>query len=101
MTDVTGGIDGRIGLTLAPATHDFGNGAASRTFGINQSYLGLVLRVKQGQTLPVDEPTALTMSRRSTGMGFISPALWTAVRIKRSRRARPGRPMCRSFRLGL
>lgn len=54
MTDLTGGIDGRIALALAPATHDFGNGAASATFGINNSYLGPVLRVKQGQTLPFD-----------------------------------------------
>jgi blue copper oxidase len=54
MTDLTGGIDGRIGLTLQNATHDFGTGAASDTFGINQSYLGPVLRAKQGQTLPFD-----------------------------------------------
>lgn len=54
MTDVTAGIDSRIGLTLGAAKHDFGTGAASDTFGINQSYLGPVLRVKQGQVLPFD-----------------------------------------------
>lgn len=54
MTDLTGGIDGRIALALTSSTHDFGTGAASSTFGINNSYLGPVLRVKQGQTLPFD-----------------------------------------------
>lgn len=54
MTDLISGIDGRIPLTLAPGNHDFGTGAASQTFGINHSYLGPVLRVKQGQTLPFD-----------------------------------------------
>ncbi|MDJ1018198.1 MAG: multicopper oxidase domain-containing protein [Paracoccaceae bacterium] len=54
MTDLTSGIDGRLTLALNPATHDFGNGVVSQTFGINNSYLGPVLRVKQGQTLPVD-----------------------------------------------
>lgn len=54
MTDLVGGIDGRIGLNLSPGTHDFGTGAASSTFGINNNYLGPVLRVKQGQTLPFD-----------------------------------------------
>ncbi|MGD1886912.1 MAG: multicopper oxidase domain-containing protein [Cohaesibacteraceae bacterium] len=52
MTDLTQGINGRIMLALNPSTHDFGNGAASQTFGINNNYLGPVLRVKQGQTLP-------------------------------------------------
>ncbi|KMW58710.1 Blue copper oxidase CueO precursor [Candidatus Rhodobacter oscarellae] len=59
MTDLTGGIEGRIALGLAPATHDFGNGAASATYGINSSYLGPVLRVKQGQTLPFDVSNGL------------------------------------------
>lgn len=54
LVDLVGGIDKRISLELSPATHDFGNGTLSRTFGINQSYLGPVLRVKQGQTLPFD-----------------------------------------------
>ena len=54
MTDLTGGIGERIGLALNAAVHDFGNGASSETFGINNSYLGPVLRVKQGQTLPFD-----------------------------------------------
>ncbi|WP_412551039.1 multicopper oxidase domain-containing protein [Shimia sp. MIT910701] len=54
MTDLTTGIEGRLPLTLAAATHDFGNAAASATYGINNSYLGPVLRVKQGQTLPFD-----------------------------------------------
>ncbi|WP_299705496.1 multicopper oxidase domain-containing protein [uncultured Tateyamaria sp.] len=54
LTDLTGGIDGRIPLALGPGTHDFGTGTASQTFGINNSYLGPVLRVRQGQTLPFD-----------------------------------------------
>ncbi|MEC7965218.1 MAG: multicopper oxidase domain-containing protein, partial [Pseudomonadota bacterium] len=54
MTDLTAGIEGRIALNLQSAQHDFGTGAASATFGINNSYLGPVLRVKQGQVLPFD-----------------------------------------------
>lgn len=54
LTDLTGGIEDRIALTLNPASHDFGNGSASDTFGINHNYLGPVLKVKQGQTLPFD-----------------------------------------------
>jgi len=54
MTDLTGGIRERIALTLASGTHDFGNGVQSPTLGINRSYLGPLLRVKQGQTLPID-----------------------------------------------
>ncbi|MEM6635560.1 MAG: multicopper oxidase domain-containing protein [Pseudomonadota bacterium] len=54
MTDMIGGLNGRIALSLDPATHDFGNGVASETFGINQSYLGPVIRAKQGQTLPFE-----------------------------------------------
>lgn len=54
LMDLTGGIEERIALALSAETHDFGNGAASDTLGINQSYLGPVLRVKQGQTLPFD-----------------------------------------------
>lgn len=54
LTDLLGGIDERIPLLLAPSTHDFGNGAASQTFGINSSYLGPVIRAKQGQTIPFD-----------------------------------------------
>lgn len=52
--DLTGGIDARIPLALNPASHDFGNGAASPTFGINHTYLGPVIKAKQGQTLPFD-----------------------------------------------
>jgi len=54
MTDLTAGIEGRIALNLQSAQHDFGTGASSATFGINNSYLGPVLRVKQGQVLPFD-----------------------------------------------
>ncbi|WP_424972707.1 multicopper oxidase domain-containing protein [Dinoroseobacter sp. S76] len=54
LTDLTGGINTRIPLALAPGRHDFGTGVLSDTFGINASYLGPVLRVKQGQTLPFD-----------------------------------------------
>lgn len=54
LTDLTGGIHNRIALALEPSTHDFGNGAPSATFGINNNYLGPLLRVKQGQTLPFD-----------------------------------------------
>lgn len=54
MTDLTGGINDRIALNLGMGNHDFGTGAASQTLGINRSYLGPVLRVKQGQVLPFD-----------------------------------------------
>ena len=54
LTDLTTGIDNRIPLTMQSSTHDFGNGARSQTLGINNNYLGPVLRVKQGQTLPFD-----------------------------------------------
>ena len=54
MTDLTGGVSARLPLSLMPGTHDFGNGVASETLGINAGYLGPVLRVKQGQTLPFD-----------------------------------------------
>ena len=54
LNDLTDEFDGRIQLSLNAAEHDFGSGAASRTLGINSNYLGQVLRVKQGQTLPFD-----------------------------------------------
>jgi len=54
LTDLTGGIEDRVSLALNPASHDFGTGVASETFGINHAYLGPVLKVKQGQTLPFD-----------------------------------------------
>lgn len=54
MTDLTGGIENRIPLALSTGKHDFGTGVASDTFGISANYLGPVLRVKQGQTLPFD-----------------------------------------------
>lgn len=53
-TDLTGGKTGRIPLALRPGQHDFGTGTLSRTYGINAPYLGPLLRVKQGQTLPFD-----------------------------------------------
>lgn len=54
LTDLTGGINARVALTLGRGRHDFGTGAASETFGINHAYLGPVIRAKQGQTLPFD-----------------------------------------------
>lgn len=54
LSDFTQGITERISLTCGAGLHDFGTGNPSDTFGINGSYLGPVLRVKQGQTLPVD-----------------------------------------------
>ncbi|MCH2095515.1 MAG: multicopper oxidase domain-containing protein [Rhodobacteraceae bacterium] len=54
LTDLIGGIEDRISLALMPSGHDFGTGAKSQTFGINHDYLGPVLKVKQGQTLPFD-----------------------------------------------
>lgn len=72
MTDLTGGIDSRVALALNPATHDFGNGAASSTFGINNSYLGPVLRVKQGQTLPFDV---------TNGIGEVTTLHWHGLHI--------------------
>ena len=72
MTDLTGGLEGRIHLALNPSMHDFGNGAASETFGINSSYLGPVLRVKQGQTLPFDV---------ANGIGDASTIHWHGLHI--------------------
>lgn len=37
MMDFLDGIDERISLTLQSATHDFGNGGVSQTFGINNA----------------------------------------------------------------
>ena len=54
MMDFLEGINERISLTLQSANHDFGNGGVSQTFGINNDYLGPVIRVKQGLTLPFD-----------------------------------------------
>ena len=54
MTNLIEDINDRILLKLSKSTHDFGTGVKSNTFGINNSYLGPVLRVKQGQTLPFD-----------------------------------------------
>lgn len=54
MMDTIGGIDQRISLNLNAAAHDFGTGTLSATYGINSGYLGPVVRVKQGQTLPID-----------------------------------------------
>jgi len=72
ITDVTGGIDSRIKLDLQMATHDFGNGTDSRTFGINHSYLGPVLRAKQGQTLPFDV---------TNGVGEVTTLHWHGLHI--------------------
>lgn len=52
--DLTRDVETRISLALQKSRHDFGTGVLSETFGINGSYLGPLLRVKQGQTLPVD-----------------------------------------------
>lgn len=54
LTDLTDRIEDRVSLTLGVGRHDFGTGTASETFGINNAYLGPVLKVKQGQTLPFD-----------------------------------------------
>ena len=72
MTDLVDGIDGRIPLSLSPGTHDFGNGVASETFGINQSYLGPVIRAKQGQTLPFDV---------ANNIGDVSTIHWHGLHI--------------------
>ncbi|MEM1388939.1 MAG: multicopper oxidase domain-containing protein [Pseudomonadota bacterium] len=72
MTDVTGGIDTRILLSLDPGSHDFGNGTASETLGINHSYLGPVIRAKQGQTLPFDV---------ANNIGDVSTIHWHGLHI--------------------
>lgn len=54
LSDFTQGISNRISLTCGFGQHDFGTGTLSDTYGINGSYLGPVLKVKQGQTLPFD-----------------------------------------------
>lgn len=72
MTDFISGINNRIPLALKPASHDFGTGTASETFGINNAYLGPVLRVKQGQTLPFDV---------TNGIGATSTLHWHGLHI--------------------
>jgi len=72
LTDLTGDIESRIPLRLAPAMHDFGNGTASATFGIDSSYLGPVLRVRQGQTLPFDV---------INGIGDVTTLHWHGLHI--------------------
>jgi len=72
LTDVTQGAEDRVALALNPATHDFGNGAASATFGINNSYLGPALRVKQGQTLGIDA---------TNGIGDVTTLHWHGLHI--------------------
>lgn len=59
MMDFLDGIQERISLKLQTSMHDFGNGGKSQTFGINHDYLGPVIRVKQGQTLPFDVTNAI------------------------------------------
>lgn len=72
LTDFTDGVEGRIRLDLKQSRHDFGNGAASETFGISRDYLGPVLRVKQGQTLPFDV---------TNGIGDTSTIHWHGLHI--------------------
>lgn len=72
MIDLVGGVEGRISLSLDQATHDFGTGAASETFGINHSYLGPVIRAKQGQTLPFNV---------ANNIGDVSTIHWHGLHI--------------------
>ncbi|MDX8348658.1 multicopper oxidase domain-containing protein [Cognatiyoonia sp. IB215446] len=72
ITDLTGGINMRVPLTLAPGTHDFGNGAVSQTLGINHNYLGPVIRAKQGQTIPFDV---------TNNIGDVSTIHWHGLHI--------------------
>ena len=72
MTDLIGGIEGRIGLDIKPGTHDFGTGAMSQTLGINHGYLGPVIRAKQGQTLPFDV---------ANNIGDVSTIHWHGLHI--------------------
>ncbi len=72
LNDLTGGFDERIQLNLNAAAHDFGFGTASRTLGINSNYLGQVLRVKQGQTLPFDVVN---------GIGEVTTIHWHGLHI--------------------
>ncbi len=72
ITDVTGGIESRIRLELQTATHNFGNGTGSSTFGINNPYLGPVLRAKQGQTLPFEV---------ANGIGEVTTLHWHGLHI--------------------
>lgn len=72
MTDLTGGINARVPLALNPGSHDFGNGAISQTLGINHSYLGPVIRAKQGQTIPFDV---------ANNIGEVSTIHWHGLHI--------------------
>ncbi len=72
LTDLTAGIDDRVTLALNPSAHDFGNGTASQTLGINHSYLGPVIRAKQGQVLPFDV---------ANNIGDVSTIHWHGLHI--------------------
>jgi FtsP/CotA-like multicopper oxidase with cupredoxin domain len=72
ITDLIDGFEERISLKLSQSTHDFGTGVASTTLGINNSYLGPVLRVKQGQTLPFDV---------SNGIGEMTTLHWHGLHV--------------------
>lgn len=72
LTDLLDGIETRIALSLAPGQHDFGTGALSDTFGINATYLGPVIRAKQGQTLPFDV---------QNGIGEVTTLHWHGLHI--------------------
>ena len=52
LRDLTADRLARVEMTIREGLHDFGNGASSNTFGIDSSYLGPVLRVRSGQTVP-------------------------------------------------
>ena len=51
VADLTTGANAKYDMMLQNATHDFGMGALSDTFGINANYLGSVVRVKRGQAI--------------------------------------------------
>jgi len=72
LTDLTSGITGRVALNCAPGQHDFGTGALSETLGMNGAYLGPVIKVKQGQTLPFDV---------HNGIGEVTTLHWHGLHI--------------------
>lgn len=62
LLDSTDPDRGRTTLRLLDGRHDFGTGRSNRTKGINQDYLGPVVRVKNGVPFNVDVINSLSES---------------------------------------
>jgi len=85
-----------VALVLQKTQHRFGSGPAVPSRGISSSYLGPVVRVRSGDTIPFRVETISTRRRRCTGTACSFPPTSTVVCTIRSGRAACGRPRSRS-----